>query len=119
MLMSSIITPTGERRAEQQQTGTAAVREFVKGLSLAELETIALEVLSEALQTINPKNEPELAMKLANATLDRSRGKPGQQITMDANLNVVTVNASISFIPAARDNLIQGVVDNVQVIDNE
>ena len=91
---------------ELPQEAPKSMKAFVAGLSLAELETIAIEKLSEALQACNASLEPELAMRLANATLDRSRGKPGQQVTVDQNLNVVTVNAQIHFVKT------QPVIDN-------
>lgn len=67
------------------------------------LRTMALNTLVEVIQA-NPKS---LAVIPAiRELLDRIDGKPGQAVTLDANINQVTVNASISFVRA------QPVVDN-------
>lgn len=71
-----------------------------------ELRKLAIDKLSIALQAIDPVLQPEMTRKLAAEVKDRLDGKPGQQITMDQNLNVVTVNAQISFVKA------QPVLDN-------
>jgi hypothetical protein len=65
-----------------------------------ELRSLAIEKLSHALQAIDPLTQPEMTRKLCAEVKDRLDGKPGQQITMDQNLNVVTVNAQISFVKA-------------------
>ena len=61
--------------------------EYVKGLSNEQLETVAIEKLSEALQLLDASKYPDIAVRLANAVLDRTRGKPAQSITQ---LNVNT-----------------------------
>jgi hypothetical protein len=91
-------------------------KEYIKGLGMAELETIALEVLSEALQTVCPRREPELAMKIANATLDRTRGKPAQAVTVDTTLRQITVNAQVQFVrvqPALENSTVTIENDNI------
>jgi hypothetical protein len=71
-----------------------------------ELRKLAIDKLSIALQAIDPVLQPEMTRKLAAEVKDRLDGKPGQQMTIDQNLNVVTVNAQISFVKA------QPILDN-------
>lgn len=93
------------------------VKAYIPDLDDTQLRKLAREQLSKALQTIDPIYQPEMTRKLCAELLDRLDGKPGQAITMQADLNVVTVNANISFIPAVRDKVIEGVVGKVQVIE--
>lgn len=97
--------------------GSRSVSTFIPDLDDQSLRKLAREKLSEALQAIDPRAEPELTRKLCAEVKDRLDGKPGQQITMDATLKTVNVIANISFIPASRDNLIIDHVDKPQVID--
>lgn len=97
---------------EQMPAQNSAFK-FVENLSDDELRLLAREKLSEALQAINPQEQPELTRKLVAEVKDRLDGKPGQQITVDQNLNVVTVNAQIQFVKA------QPVIEsNALVIEN-
>lgn len=79
------------------------------------LRSLAKGKLVEILQTAPVNISLVAAIK---ELLDRVDGKPGQAITVDANLKVVTVNANINFIQSTGDKLINGDVDNLQVIDN-
>ena len=74
---------------------------------------------NEALQAIDPKSQPAMTRALCAEVKDRIDGKPGQAVTLDANLRYVTVNANINFIPAGGDKLIHTIVDKAQVIDNK
>ena len=71
---------------------------FIAGMSDDELRSLAREKLSEALQFIDPATQPELTRKLCAEVKDRLDGRPAQQMVIDQNLNVVTVNAQISFV---------------------
>ena len=93
------------------------VAAFIPDLSDDALRTLAREKLSEALQAIDPREQPELTRKLCAEVKDRLDGKPGQQITMDATLKTVNVIANISFIPASRENLLIDHVDKPQLIE--
>lgn len=106
---------------QQKQAALEARTEvsFIPDMDDAKLRKLTREKLSMALQAIDPLVHPEMTRKLCAEVMDRIDGKPGQAITMSANLNVVTVNANIEFIPAERDKVIDGVVDNLQVIDSK
>jgi hypothetical protein len=100
------------------QMPPAAPKAFIPDLTDDQLRKLAREQLSKALQHVDPIEQPEMTRKLCAELMDRLDGKPGQAITMDANLRVVTVNANIEFIQSARDKVIEVAVDKMQVIDN-
>ncbi len=79
----------------------------VKTLTDDELRKLAREKLSEALQVIDPRVQPEMTRKLCAELLDRLDGKPGQSVTLDATVKQVIVNATIRF------------ADEIPLIDNE
>lgn len=91
---------------------------IIPDLTDNELRKLAREKLSAAIQAVDAIDQPELTRRLCAELMDRLDGKPGQAITMDAKMQVVTVNANIEFIPVKRDKVIQGAVSNPQVIDN-
>lgn len=98
-----------------------AIREpsnFIPNMDKAQLASLALEKLSEALQAIDATLQPQLAKNISEAVLDRCEGKPGQAITLDANIRTVTVNANIEFVQPNRERLVGQGVDNALVIDN-
>lgn len=101
-------TPRGNKPTEAR----TASKDFIAELSDDQLRKLAREQLSMALQAVNPIHQPEMTRKLCAELLDRLDGKPGQAITMDANVNVVTVNATVEFIRASRDNLVIDHVDS-------
>lgn len=70
------------------QTPLAAPKDIIRGLTKEELRELALETISEALQSVNATVDPEMAIKIANAALDRIDGKPGQAVTMVSTVNV-------------------------------
>lgn len=72
----------------EPQTPPAAVKTLIKDMSKDDLRSLAIETISEALQSVNATLEPELAIKIANAALDRIDGKPGQAVTMVSTVNV-------------------------------
>jgi hypothetical protein len=92
---------------------------FVKDMDDDQLRLLAREKLSEALQAINPVHQPELTRKLCAEVKDRLDGKPGQAITLDANIRTVTVNANIEFVQPNRERLVNPTPAIGQVIDNE
>lgn len=95
---------------------------YLPNLTDDELRKLAREKLSEALQAVSPSTQPELTRKLCAELMDRLDGKPGQSVTLDANIRTVTVNATIRFadeIHAPVDSNIIDHVDNVQAIENE
>lgn len=100
--------------AKPQESGS-----FIPDMGDDELRKLSREKLSMALQAINPVTQPGMTKALCAELMDRLDGKPGQAITMDANVRTVTVNANISFIPASRDKVIDGAVDNPKTIDNQ
>ena len=78
------------------------------------------KLLSDELWLIVKRNRGSLAAVPAIKELwDRTEGKPGQAVTIDATLKQITVNANIEFIQSARDNLIIDAVSNSEVIDNK
>lgn len=81
-------TPRRSPEKKEQSAPKSDTLEYVKGLSNDQLEVIAIEKLSEALQTVNATDKPDLAARLANAILDRTRGKPAQSITQVSTVNV-------------------------------
>lgn len=95
-----------------------AAKPFLPNLTDDELRSLAREKLSEALQAIDAVSEPEMTRKLCAEVKDRLEGKPAQAMTLDANMKVINVNATVTFVPARIDNKIIEVVDNIQVIDN-
>ncbi len=92
---------------------------FIRDLTDNELRKIAREKLSEAIQTVDAVEQPELTRRLCAELMDRLDGKPGQAITVDQTLRQIVVNANIEFIPARSEKVLHGGVDKVQVIDNE
>lgn len=67
------------------------------------------KLLSEELWEIVRRNRGSLAAVPAiNVLWDRAEGKPGQAITVDANVTQVTVNANVQFVPA-KNQLIDAV----------
>lgn len=71
--------------------------QYIPNLSDDQLRKLSREKLSQALQAIDPTNQPALTQKLSAEVLDRLDGKPGQSVTLDANIRTVTVNAIIRF----------------------
>ncbi len=100
------------------QTPLAAVKAFVPDLTDDELRKLAREKLSEALQAIDAVEQPGMTLKLCAEVKDRLDGRPTQAMTVDQNLNVVNVHATIRYVRAGVDILENGVVDKPQVIDN-
>ena len=86
------------KQVEEQEQKPAF--QFVPNLSDDELRLLTREKLSAALQAIDPVEQPGMTKALCAEMKDRLDGKPGQQVTIDQNLNVVTVNAQISFVKA-------------------
>lgn len=82
----------GNRPKERQET-----RVFLPDLTDDQLRKLAREKLSEALQAIDAVQQPELTRKLCAEVKDRLDGKPAQSLQLDANVNMVTVNATIRF----------------------
>lgn len=82
------------------QPPTGEVSAFIADLSDDDLRKLAREKLSEALQAIDPKKEPEMTRRLCAEVKDRIDGKPGQALTIDQTLRTINVTANISFIPA-------------------
>lgn len=81
-----------------------------------ELRTLALETLVGVIQA-NPKSLQVIpALK---ELLDRVEGKAPQAMTIDATMNVVTVNANVSFIPVSREKLVLEGVDKTIIVDNQ
>lgn len=106
-------------KAETPAMPAQSAKAFIEGLPLDALCDIALERLSEALQMANPATDASLILKIYAELKDRKDGKPGQQVTIDQNLNVVTVNAQISFIKPDMVLAGQSISGNeVQVIEN-
>lgn len=70
---------------------------YLPDLTDDQLRKLAREKLSQALQAIDPTKQPELTRKLCAELMDRLDGKPGQSVTLDANIRTVTVNATIRF----------------------
>lgn len=85
----------------------------------AMLDVLAETALKPIVMGLNMKADIQSRMTAIDKWLDRKQGKPTQAVTMSANLNVVTVNANINFIPAAGDKVIEGDVDSLQIIDNK
>lgn len=104
---------SGERRWENESTADSPPIDIENPDELRKLAKNTLVMIIQG----SPKL-PSL-VPAVKELLDRVDGKPSQQITMDANMNLVTVHATVEFIPARRDNLIQRMDDNNQVIDNE
>lgn len=106
-------------KAETPAWPAQSAKAFIEGLPLDALCDIALERLSEALQMANPATDASLILKIYSELKDRKDGKPGQQVTIAQNLNVVTVNAQISFVKPDMVLAGQSISGNdVQVIDN-
>ena len=99
-------------------TPPTSVKPFVEDMTDDQLRKLAREQLSKALQAVDAVESPEMTRKLCAELMDRLDGKPGQAITMDANLNVVNVHASIEFVRSRVAILENSPVDKVQVIDN-
>jgi hypothetical protein len=97
------------------------VSSWIANLSEEQLCSIAIEKLSQAIQTIDATKAPDLAVRLSNAVLDRIKGKPAQSITSTVNTtmsmlisNVKTDDALIARIKA---DLIAGTYGDC-VLDN-
>lgn len=120
-LMQMALDPANYQMKQNPITVIKPVQEvsFIPDMDDAQLRKLAREKLSRALQGISPEDQPEMTRKLCAELMDRLDGKPGQAITMDAKISVVTVNANVNFIPSAVDKIINASVDNMQVIDNE
>lgn len=58
---------------------------YVPNLTDDELRHLCREKLSEALQLIDPRTQPELTRKLVAEQRDRLDGKPAQVITQNIN----------------------------------
>lgn len=110
-------TMKGNKQPKANHAPSAFV--FIPDMDDEQLRKLTREKLSKALQAIDPVDQPGMTLKLCSEMKDRLDGKPGQAITMDANLSVITVNANVQFIPVARDNLIIEHVDKLQAIENK
>jgi hypothetical protein len=64
---------------------------FIPDLSDDELRKLAREKLSEALQAINPRDQPELTRKLVAEVKDRLDGKPTQAIDLHQKIGIVAI----------------------------
>lgn len=96
-----------ERFSEVPYSGDLKPKEFVPNLSDEQLRSLAREKLSEALQAINPLEQPEMTRKLCAEVKDRLDGKPAQSMQIDGTMRSISVNATIRF------------ADEPLVIDNE
>lgn len=94
----------------------SSVATFIPDLTDDDLRKLAREKLSEALQAVNPVEQPELTRRLCAEVKDRLDGKPGQQVTVDQTLRHITLNANIEFIPANREKLINPPEDNSTIV---
>ncbi len=102
-----------------KQAVQAEVAQFIPNMTDDDLRKLAREKLSEALQAIDPRDEPELTRRLCAEVKDRLDGKPGQAVTIDQTLRHITLNANVQFIPARSEKLIIDGVGNTQVIENQ
>lgn len=66
----------------EPQTPPAAVKDFIPNLTLDELHTLSQERLSEAIQFVDPKKDPELCRKLYAEIKDRRDGRPKQSMEL-------------------------------------
>ena len=88
----------------------------IKAYTDDELRSLAKNKLIE-ITTKQPANVSLVAA--IRELLDRIDGKPAQAVTMNANVNVVTVNAQVRFISTSSENMKTISSDGQQVIENE
>jgi hypothetical protein len=78
---------------------------------------MAIEKLSEAMQGVDAKRQPDLAIRIANAVLDRTRGKPVANVKMDNTLSVLVSNVKTdkALLDRIRQDLIAGTYGDVVI----
>lgn len=99
-----------------QTVHTAA--KFIPDMDDAQLRKLSREKLSEALQAIDPVQQPGMTKALCAEMKDRLDGKAAQSVQLDATVRQVIVNATIKFADAPQHVVIDQLAET-QDLDNE
>lgn len=87
---------TLDQLAAEINAAAMAKPDSVADLTDDQLRKLAREKLSQALQAIDPTNQPEMTRKLCAELMDRLDGKPAQMQTLDIHTKTEIVSISLT-----------------------
>ena len=111
--------PTNYEMKRNKPAPQMAVTSEVVAIDTSDKEKLKKLCMDE-LAALLVKHKGNLSvLPVIREIMDREWGKPGQQVTVDANVNVVTVNANVSFIKPAVESLTHENGSKITIIDNQ